>query len=263
MKVIRFITASAILPALLFSCTKYKEIGDATFSDQQIYMPAAVEGNSTNGIYSINKVAVPGQVFRYTADVAGKKLNIPLSIYRSGATTKGSVNVTVAANTDTAAKLLAAAKFPAGTEVLASGKYNVPSTVTIADGADYASVALSIDLDFLLANTTKKYAIGVGVSSPDRKTGQYGTAVLLIDPAFLVPAASFTTSVSVRTVSFSNSSLNASMYSWDYGDGTPASTGAALPHTYVAAGTYTIKLIASGALGDYNKSVAAATVVIP
>lgn len=254
----------AVVSALLSSCTKYQEIGNATFSDQQIYMPAAAEGNSINGIYNINKVAVPGFVFRYTADVAGKRLNIPLAVYRSGATTNGTVNVTLTANADTASKLQAAGKFPAGTEVLsAAGKSNLPSSVTIADGADYAGFNFSIDLDYLLANFTKKYAIGVTVSSEDRKTSLYGTTVLLIDPSFLVPTANFATSISSRTVSFSNTSLNASTYTWDYGDGTPVSASAALPHTYAAAGTYIIKLVASGALGDYNKATYSATVVIP
>ena len=263
MKLIKILAPAAVIAVFTFSCTKYKEIGNATFSDQQIYMPAAVDGISTNGIYSINKVAVPGQVFRYTADVAGKKLNIPLGVYRSGANTKGAVNVTVSVNTDTANKMLAAGKFPAGTEVLTLGKYNIPSTVTISDGADYAGFVFGIDLDFLLANLTKKYAIGVSVSSADRKTSQYGTTVLLIDPAFLVPTAKFTTSFTTRTVGVSNTSLNASSSVWDFGDGTPTATGATPVHIYAAAGTYTIKLISSGALGDYNKATFTSTVVIP
>lgn len=263
MKLIPFITATAIISILMISCTKYQEIGDASFSGQQVYMPAAVDGISTNGIYSINKVAVPGQVFRYTADVAGKKLNIPLGVYRSGANTKGAVNVTVAVNVDTAAKMLAAGKFPAGTEVLLTGKYNVPTTVTIANAADYASFSLSIDFDFLLANTTKKYAIGVTISSTDRTISRYGTTILLINPAFLVLTAAFTTAISSRTVNFSNTSLNGATYTWDYGDGTPPSTGVALPHTYAAAGTYSIRLTATGALGDYNKATYTATIVIP
>lgn len=263
MKIFKIATATAFISLVLLSCTKYQDVGNASYSDQQVYMPAAVDGNSVNGIYLINKVAVPGQVFRYTADVAGKKINIPLGVYRSGATTKGDINVGISVNADTANKMLSTGRFPAGTEVLLINKANIPSSVTIADGADYASFDFSIDLDFLLANTTKKYAVGVSILSTDKKTNQYGTTVLLIDPAFLVPVAGFTTSVSSRTVSFSNTSSNAVTYSWDYGDGTPTATGAALPHTYAAAGTYSVKLTASGALGDYNKTTFTASVVVP
>ncbi len=263
MKAIKIFSSIAFVTLFTVSCKKYQEIGEAEFADQQIYMPAAVEGNSTGGVYFVNKVAVAGQVYRYTADVAAKRFNISLAVYRSGANTKGSVPVNVAVNTDTAAKLLAAGKFPAGTEVLTLGKYNLPSTVTIGDGKGYEPFNFSIDLDFLLANLTKKFAIGVGVSSNERKTGIYGTTILLIDPAFLVPTAGFTSSINSRTVSFSNTSLNGVNFVWDYGDGTPTSTERAAPHTYAAAGTYTVKLTTLGALGDFNKVTYTATVVIP
>ena len=48
-----------------------------------------------------------------------------------------------------------------------------------------------------------------------------------------------------------------------FGDCTPTATGATPVHTYAAAGTYTIKLISFGALGDYNKATFTATVVVP
>ena len=236
------------------SCKKYQEIADAPYAEQRIYMPAAVEGNSNGGIYIINRVAVPGQVYRYTADVAAKKLNIVLAVYRSGADTKGAIAVNVDVNTDTASKLLAAGRFPPGTEVLNIGKYNIPSLVTIGDGKGYEPFTFSIDLEFLLANLTKKFATGIRVASEERKAGQYGTTILLIDPAFLIPTASFTSSVSARTVSFSNTSLNGVTYTWDYGDGTPVSVERAVPHTYTAPGTYTVKLTTFGALGDLNKA---------
>lgn len=263
MKMIKLTTATAFISMLLLSCTKYQEVKNASYSDQQVYMPAAVEGNSTNGIYLVNKVAVSGQVFRYTADVANKRINIPLGVYRSGATTKGDINVGISINADTANKMLSAGRFPAGTEVLSLGKASIPSSVIITDGADYASFDFSIDLDFLLANTTKKHAVGVSISSTGKTAYLYNTTILLIDPSFLVPVASFTTSVSSRTINFSNTSANAVTYSWDYGDGTPLSMAAASSHTYAASGTYTVMLTASGALGDYNKTTFTSSVVVP
>ena len=263
MKAIKIFSSIAIVTLFAVSCKKYQEIGDTSFAEQQIYMPAAVEGNSSNGIYLVNAVAVPGRVYRYTTDVAAKKLNISLAVYRSGVDTKGAVPVNVTINSDTATRLLAAGKFPPGTEVLTLGKYGLPSLVTISDGKGYEPFNFSIDLDFLLANLTKKFAIGVGVSSNERKTGRFGTTILLIDPAFLIPTAAFTSSISTRTVSFSNTSLNGVTYLWEYGDGTPNSTERAAPHTYATAGTYTVKLTTFGALGDLNKATFSATVVIP
>ena len=263
MKILKRIMMLAIPVVMLASCKKYQNIIDAAYPDQTVYFPAAVTGVSTNGIYSINAVAVPGYTFRYVADVAGKKLNIPLSVYRAGTTTKGSITASVAANTDTVNKFIAAGKFPAATEVLPSDKFTLGNSVTVADGQDAGDFILSVDLNFLLANPTKKYAIGVALANSSKGLAASSVAIVWIDPAFLVPTANFTTSISTRTVSFSNTSSNALSYIWDYGDGTPLSIGTALPHTYSAAGTYTIKLVSSGALGDFNKATYTSIVVIP
>src|SRR5690606_19012622 len=46
------------------------------------------------------------------------------------------------------------------------------------------------------------------------------------------------------TVQFNNLSANATSYTWDFGDGSPASTGTAPSHTFTASGVYTVRLIA-------------------
>ena len=247
---------------LLASCKKYQEVKDAGYPDQTIYFPAAVSGVSTNGIYSINAVAVPGYTFRYVADVPNKKLNIPLSVYRAGTTTKGTITASVSANTDTVNKFLAAGKFPAGTELLPADKYTLGNAVTIADGQDAGDFMLSVDLNFLLANPTKKYAVGMSLASSSKGLAASSVAVILIDPAFLTPAAAFTTTISGRTVTFSNTSANAASYSWNYGDGSTGSTATAASYTYAAAGTYTITLTATGALGALNQAVKTMTVSV-
>jgi gliding motility-associated-like protein len=47
-----------------------------------------------------------------------------------------------------------------------------------------------------------------------------------------------------ETVSFKNSSTNATAYSWDFGDGTPLSTATSPSHTYTAPGKYNVTFIA-------------------
>jgi PKD repeat protein len=48
-----------------------------------------------------------------------------------------------------------------------------------------------------------------------------------------------------QAVSFNSTcSMNASSYEWDFGDGSAKSTDANSTHTYTAAGTYTVKLMA-------------------
>ncbi len=257
------IGAAVVLTALLAaSCTKYKEINDEAYPDQNVYLPAAVEGNSVKGVYFINRVAVPGQVYRYQVDAAAKRLRIPLAAYRSGVDTKGAIEVSVSADADTANRMLLAGTLPAGSELLPAGKYEVPSSVTIPSGASDAGFDLSVDLDYLVANPTKKFALGVGINSNSKLPATNRLAVVLIDASFLVPVANFTTSVSGRTVSFSNTSLNGISYTWNYGDGSATSTAIAAPYTYAAAGTYTVKLTATGALGATNPSVKTATVTV-
>jgi PKD repeat protein len=263
MKLFKSITVTFLLPLLLISCKKYQEIRPSNFSDQQIYMPAAVAGNSVNGIYRVNAVAVPGQVFRYVADVAGGRLNIPLAVYRSGANSNANIQVTITPNTDTVNKLILANGFPAPTELLPSSRYTLVNSVTIDDGQSYKGFNLSLDLNFLLANLTKDYAIGIGVSSTQVASAPASTTVVFIDPAFLVPTANFTRTISGRTVSFANTSLNTNAWSWNYGDGSAVSTLSAAPYTYANPGTYTITLTARGALGSFNPSTFTSVVVIP
>lgn len=263
MNVIKLIAAFFVASLVMTSCSKYKEIGDSDFyPDQKVYLPAAVDGVSSSGVYYVNAVATPGRIFRYVADVPNKKLNIPLAVYRAGLNTKGSVSVSVSPNTDTVAKFLAAGKFPAGTELLPADKYTLDNAVTITDGNSKGDFNLSVDLNFLLANLTKKYALGIGVTSSSKSLAPSSVMVLLIDPAFLVPTANFTTTVSGKTVNFSNTSTNAVGYSWNYGDGSTASTAPAAPYTYTAPGTYTVTLTVNGALGAANPAVKTATVTV-
>ena len=65
----------------------------------------------------------------------------------------------------------------------------------------------------------------------------------------LAPIAEFTAlsfGFAGSSVSFTNTSLNATSYSWDFGDGSAASTEATPSHTYAAAGEYTVTLTATG-----------------
>lgn len=263
MKIFKIIPVLAVISTLLFSCSKNEEVVDAAYLPQQVYLPAANPSNAPTGVYFVNAVAVPGQTFRYTVDLPNNKFNIPLSVYRSGVNRKGEIVANLSANPDTVTKLLSVqGKFPVGTEILPVDKYTLNSSVNIVDGADIGLFSLSVDLNFLKANLTKKFAVAVKVSSAQVGTGVLSNAVIVIDPAFLVPTANFTATASSKVLSFSNTSLNAVAYSWDYGDGTAASTLKEASHIYAAAGTYNVTLTALGALGESNKSIKTLSVVI-
>jgi PKD repeat protein len=68
----------------------------------------------------------------------------------------------------------------------------------------------------------------------------------------VIPTASFTYEAEDLTVTFTNTSKDATSYIWDFGDET-TSTEANPVHTYAAEGNYTVKLTAKN--GDESKTI--------
>ena len=63
------------------------------------------------------------------------------------------------------------------------------------------------------------------------------------------PTAGFSSSVSTTVVTFTNTSDNATSYSWDFGDGN-SSTSMSPSHTYAGDGTYDVELTATNECGS-------------
>lgn len=68
-----------------------------------------------------------------------------------------------------------------------------------------------------------------------------------------LPAARFTGTVNGAEVSFTNQSVNAGQYTWDFGDGA-TSTLTAPQHTYTTNGLYTVTLTAKRAQCNYSNT---------
>jgi PKD repeat protein len=85
-------------------------------------------------------------------------------------------------------------------------------------------------------------------------------------PAVAAPVANFTftpnTGAAPLQVTFTNTSTNATSFAWDFGNG-QTSTVANASTTYAAAGTYSIRLTATGANGQTNVRTASITVTAP
>jgi hypothetical protein len=172
---------------LLVSC-EYKEITDAQYPDQIIYMPAATAGiyiaSDVSGTF---KVPTSGGPARYYVDEAKSRIVVPLSVYRGGLTLKGGFSVDIKADADTVNQLIAKNTL-INTELIAANKYTLAATVDVADGRDLAVFDLSIDLNLLKANLNKKFAIGVNISSRDRKSNdKLSTAIVVFDASVLQP----------------------------------------------------------------------------
>jgi PKD repeat protein len=82
-------------------------------------------------------------------------------------------------------------------------------------------------------------------------TNIYGNDTLTVQneiTAQSVPTSGFAYLVNQNTVTFSNQSLNATTYNWNFGDGNTSSE-ASPTHTFAAPGTYTVQLTAANVCG--------------
>jgi PKD repeat protein len=67
------------------------------------------------------------------------------------------------------------------------------------------------------------------------------------------PTPGFTSVIDDKTVTFTNTSTDATSYSWDFGDGSAASTEENPVHVYAAYGDFDVRLTATGAGGEVIK----------
>lgn len=69
------------------------------------------------------------------------------------------------------------------------------------------------------------------------------------------PTSNFTFSIDDKTVTFTNTSMDATSYSWDFDDGSAASTAENPVHTYAEYGDYDVRLTATGDGGSEIKKI--------
>ena len=252
----------------LVSC-RDNEIVDIPYPDQKIYLPAAVQG-----IFYINSIAepigntpVPGYPYRYLVDLANRRFNIPLAVYRSGVDNKGGFDVQITLVADTVTDLMADGSLPDTTLLLPAKAYNLPEEVVVQDGDEIGPFTLSVDLDFLRQHESQLFALGIHVASGAREANdEISTAIIAIDTRMLHPVADFQYAVDETDgmqVHFTNQSLFSVDYQWDFGDGSDKSTEEAPSHVYSASGTYPVTLTATGITGQADESAVTFDVIVP
>lgn len=255
--------ASAVF---VVSC-EYKEVADADYPIQSIYMPAA-----TNGIFTIDNVPqrveflpTPGQAYRFTIDLAKNKLIVPLGVYRGGLDRSGSVATDIIVNTDTITKLIANGKIPVTTTLLPALNFSIPGSVVVSDGSELGAFNLEIDLTYLKSFPNAIFGIGVGISSTGATVSKlYNTTIIIIYTKILFPTANFSATIDgtdKSKVTFSNTSAFQMKNDWNFGDGT-IDTVKSPVHFFTASNTYTVTLVATGVLGSSNQVTKTTSVVI-
>lgn len=101
----------------------------------------------------------------------------------------------------------------------------------------------------VVQTTNAWYAVGVGPA--------YSSAVT---SNFVANSTSFCSIPA--SVIFNNTTINGNTYTWNFGDGSAASTSTNPAHTYTAAGTYTVKLKAAGCLNALDSITKPSYIVI-
>ncbi len=108
--------------------------------------------------------------------------------------------------------------------------------------------------------TTGTYNVKLTATGPGGVNAKTVAVVVSSSP---VPTAGFTFVQTVNTfdVVFTDTSVNATSWSWNFGDGSPASTVESPTHTYAAGGSYNVTLTAINAAGNnpLTQAVAVAT----
>lgn len=256
-----------VVVVLSITACKYKDIADADYPDQRIYLPAAA------GIYSINSIPIqvgsvptPGSTYRFLMDTSNNKFIVPLGIVRSGINLDGRITVDISLNNDTVAALISKGTISSAS-ILPENKFSIqPSSVIIESGKESALFNISIDLEFLKGFPDSKFALGVSISSKERVVNPLlSNAVILISTKIFTPSANFTFTVNSLDKSkytFLSTSENAVKLNWDFGDGSVDTISKSPVHYYASSETYIVNLTATGILGGINISTKSSVVKV-
>ena len=144
---------------------------------------------------------------------------------------------------------------PAGSAVLtATAPAAATYTWTPATGLSCTTCANPI----ATPSTTTLYTVHIDSAGTTATAAVAVTVVQGVTSTFtynIVPACTLP-----QTVTFTNSSLNATSYAWDFGDGTTSTTASPI-HAYTSNGNYTVKLYSTNSCGTDSLVLAQAVQV--
>ena len=222
-----------------------------------------------------NKTTVTGTTGNFNTGISGLTPNT-LYYFRAYATNANGTTYTVDETFTTAAA-------PAGPAITAGFTVNTANqcfsghSYTFTNTSSITSGTLSYSWDFGDGNTATTtspshtysapgtYTVTLTATEDEGEATETSTQTVIV---YASPVASFTTGtagsqcLTGNSYSFTNTSSISSgtlTYSWDFGDGSTATSQDAT-HSYTAAGTYTVKLTATSANNCVHSTTATVTV---
>lgn len=166
------------------NCNKYQELADAEYPDQLIYMPTA------GTLYLVSEPAntwdtpTTGNPYRYRVEENTNKVIVPLGVSRGGINYNGSVSIEITHANDTVSSLI---NDGLDALLLPQSVYSIPSSITLLDGKSSVTFDMIIDKNFLLNEIGKTYAMGVSITSNDRKINpNKKTTIVVFDTNLLI-----------------------------------------------------------------------------
>jgi len=185
----------------------------------------------------------------------------------------GSIATTTTITSDTPDPSTSGSAFPVEFRVTSGGPTPTGSvTITVSDGGANCTGTLSGgagSCQLILTRTGDRTLLAAysGVPGFDPSTDTEGHRVDEAGPGNRAPHADYHSQCDGLTCQFTDASSDpdgqVTAWSWDFGDGSTASTQQNPPHTYPAAGTYTVTLTATDNDGATNAVSAPVTVQAP
>jgi len=182
MKNIYTIVAALAAVFALSSCAT--KIVDADYPSQTIYITAAANGS----VYTIDKVdthiaqtPTPGATYRFLIDWDKATFTVPLSVYRAGIDTKGTIKVNLIEDSSIIDDMLIAGTLDESVEVVNKAFLEFPESVTIEEGSNLGKFNAVYDLTYLMANPGKKMAYAFRIECSSKINEKLSYLVVLID----------------------------------------------------------------------------------
>lgn len=188
---IKKLLGSCLIVFVITSC-EYKDIADAEYPNQTVYLPAARQE-----VYKIEKSVTDSDApVQYVLDKENSKVILLMSVYRAGINNKGSVIADIVSDAKAVSDLITSGDLTTihedGTSstpiLLPENKYTYAQTVEIKSGEETGSLEIMLDLPYLISYPHTRFAFAVKIADSNVSVNEkLATVIIDFNTKVLVP----------------------------------------------------------------------------